>query len=201
MSRDMLLKILDKVKKLRVAINVLNEKASSESTDIGDLTDLTTTDKTNLVSAINEVDGSADTADGKAENALTYIGTLGSLNTTDKTDLVSAVNEVLGNLSTTSGNATTDTTNVTSGAVKYTKTLKVVTVSVGDLVTALELNGVQTIATGLPNANTNTQIVLYNITKKRPVRCQISTDGELKALYDTMDASDNILGTFTYTSE
>lgn len=201
MSRDMLLKILDKVKKLRVAINVLNEKASSESTDIGDLDNLTTTDKTNIVSAINEVDGNADTADGKAENALTYIGTLTNLNTTDKTNLVSAVNEVLGTLATTSGTATTDTTNITSGEVKFTKTLKVVNVSVDDVVPALELNGVQVIATGLPHANTATKIVLYNITKKRPVRCKITTGGELQALYDTIEASDNILGTFTYTSE
>ena len=46
----------------------------------GDLDDLTTTAKTNLVAAINEVNGVA--------------GDLGDLETTDKTDLVSAINEV-----------------------------------------------------------------------------------------------------------
>lgn len=44
-------------------------KADSNTTKIGTLSSLTTTDKTDLVSAINEVDGNADTAQNTANNA------------------------------------------------------------------------------------------------------------------------------------
>lgn len=57
------------------------------SEKIGDLDSLTTTDKDNLVEAINEVDGNTDT------NA-TAIGTLANLTTTEKSNLVGAINEV-----------------------------------------------------------------------------------------------------------
>ena len=57
------------------------------SEKIGDLDSLTTTGKDNLVEAINEVDGNADT------NA-TAIGTLANLTTTEKSNLVGAINEV-----------------------------------------------------------------------------------------------------------
>ena len=60
---------------------------SSNTNNIGDLTNLTTTSKTNVVSAINEVDSNTDTN-------TTSIGDLTSLTTTAKTDLVSAINEV-----------------------------------------------------------------------------------------------------------
>lgn len=60
----------------------------SRSTDVeGTLSSLTTTAQSNLVAAINEVDGHADT------NA-TNIGTLSNLTTESKSNLVSAVNEV-----------------------------------------------------------------------------------------------------------
>ena len=62
-------------------------KILSNESKIGDLTELSTEVKTDLVSAINEVDSHADT---NAAN----IGTISSLTTTDKTDLVSALNEV-----------------------------------------------------------------------------------------------------------
>ena len=54
---------------------------------IGDLSSLTTTDKSSIVAGVNEIKNEADT---NASN----IGTLSSLTTTDKTDLVSAINEV-----------------------------------------------------------------------------------------------------------
>ena len=60
---------------------------SSNATSIGTLADLTTTEKTNLVGAINEVKSSADTNK-------TSIGTLADLTTTEKTNLVGAINEV-----------------------------------------------------------------------------------------------------------
>ena len=65
-------------------------------TSIGTLTDLTTTEKTNLVAAVNEVDVTR-----KANE--TAIGTLGDLTTTAKTSAVEAINELdaeIGDLST-----------------------------------------------------------------------------------------------------
>lgn len=46
-------------------------KADSANTAIGTLSNLTTTDKTNLVSAVNEVDSNADTAQNTANDAYT----------------------------------------------------------------------------------------------------------------------------------
>lgn len=54
--------------------------AGTANTNIGVMANLTTTDKTSLVGAINEVDGE--------------IGDLSSLDTESKTDLVTAINEV-----------------------------------------------------------------------------------------------------------
>ena len=51
---------------------------------IGDLSDLTTTSKSNVVNSINEVNGN--------------VGNLSNLNTTDKTNIVNAINEVNTNL-------------------------------------------------------------------------------------------------------
>lgn len=58
---------------------------------IGDLNDLTTTDKSNLVAAINELVSSiADEAQARADAD----GDLNDLDTTDKSNLVAAINEV-----------------------------------------------------------------------------------------------------------
>ena len=54
---------------------------------IGDLSSLTTSDKSSIVAGVNEVKSEADT------NA-SSIGTLSNLNTTNKSNLVSAINEV-----------------------------------------------------------------------------------------------------------
>ena len=76
----------------------LNVNDSVVEAFTGDLTNLTTTDKSNLVSAINEVDSHSDsTASDLADEidrAKGVEGTLSSLTTDDKTDLVSAINEV-----------------------------------------------------------------------------------------------------------
>ena len=61
---------------------------------IGSLSNLNTTDKSNVVSAINEVNGNVTNTDDK-------IGTLTNLNTTDKSNVVSAINEVNGNVTNT----------------------------------------------------------------------------------------------------
>lgn len=83
---------------------------STNTTNIGDLTTLTTTADTDLVSAINEVDSHADT------NA-TNIGDLTTLTTTAKSNVVSAVNE-LDNLKATKDVATTSTAGLMSASDK-----------------------------------------------------------------------------------
>lgn len=77
---------------------------SSNAGLIGDLTNLTTTSKTNLVSAINEVDNNCDTN-------TTSIGTLSNLTTTAKDSLVNAINEVA---SSSGGSCLTQFLDVTS---------------------------------------------------------------------------------------
>lgn len=68
-------------------MTIIDTNLKASSNNVGDLTNLTTTSKTNVVSAINEVDSNTDTN-------TTSIGDLTSLTTTAKTDLVSAINEV-----------------------------------------------------------------------------------------------------------
>lgn len=87
MERDIYQKIIAKITDIAEKINGISEDTEA----IGTLSDLTTTEKTTLVGAINEVDGHAD------DNA-TAIGTLTDLSTTAQTNLVSAINEVFGKL-------------------------------------------------------------------------------------------------------
>jgi hypothetical protein len=89
-------------------VSAVNEHDS----EIGDLSTLTTTDKTTIVAAINEVKGNTDTN-------TTNIGTLSNLTTTNKSNLVDAVNEVNGevdtnttNIGTLSNLTTTDKSNL-----------------------------------------------------------------------------------------
>lgn len=60
---------------------------STNATNIGNLNNLTTASKTNLVSAINEVDANSD-------SNTSAIGTLTNLSTNEKSNLVGAINEV-----------------------------------------------------------------------------------------------------------
>ena len=75
------------IDKLQKQIDSLGDESETIDGKIGTLSNLTTSAKTNLVSAINEVDSHADT------NA-TNIGTLSDLTTSVKTDIVSAVNSI-----------------------------------------------------------------------------------------------------------
>lgn len=75
--------------------------ANSLEANIGTLTDLTTTAKSNTVAAINEVNTQVGTNTGAISTLNTQvgantgnIGTMSNLNTTDKTSLVNAINEV-----------------------------------------------------------------------------------------------------------
>lgn len=72
-------------------VGAVNEVKDSYGNQIGDLTQLTTDTKTSLVGAINEVDANADAVDTK-------VGNLNSLTTTDKTSVVLAINELDGGL-------------------------------------------------------------------------------------------------------
>lgn len=85
---------------------IKNEIYTYIDTLVGDLNDLTTTDKSNLVAAINEV----------ATQVLEKIGNLDDLSTSDKTNLVAAINEVMQTLVDTAGNldnlTTTDKSNL-----------------------------------------------------------------------------------------
>ena len=106
---------------------------STNTTAIGTLASLETDAKTDLVSAINEVNTNADNnASAISTNAsniatntsniatntsnistnTTAIGTLTSLETDAKTDLVSAINEVNSNADTNASNIATNTSNI-----------------------------------------------------------------------------------------
>lgn len=102
---------------------------------IGSLQDLTTTDKTDIVSAINEVNASI--------GDVPAIGELSNLTTTDKSNLVSAINEV-------NGKANTNTTNITTNTNAIGDLTDLTTTANTDLVSAV--NEVNTAAT---NANDN----------------------------------------------
>ena len=89
-------------------------KANSNETNIGDLTLLETTNKTDLVSAVNEIKGQNDTNTSNIANNTTdiatntsAIGTLANLETTAKNNLVSAINENTENISKNTENINT----------------------------------------------------------------------------------------------
>lgn len=119
------------------AIHNAYSLASLTSTNVGDISDLTTTVKTDVVSAVNEINGglgdlsstvaSHTTAIG---NNTTAIGNLADLDTVDKGDLVGAINEVdliatnnatsigtLSNLNTTAKNNLVSAINEVDGLV------------------------------------------------------------------------------------
>ena len=91
--------------------SVIWSSISQNATSIGDLTTLTTDDKSDLVNAINEVDANTDTnttnLNNEATRATGVEGDLTTLTTDDKSDLVNAINEV-------DANTDTNTTNISS---------------------------------------------------------------------------------------
>ena len=91
-------------------------KADVNEIAIGDLTNLTTTAKTNLVGAINEVNGEVatntaniSTNTSNISTNSTNIGNLSNLTTASKTNLVSAINEVDANCDSNSSSIATNT--------------------------------------------------------------------------------------------
>ena len=95
--------------KIDAGIHAAKSEADTNASSIGDLSSLTTTAKTSLVAAANEIDADVATnTNNIATNTsniatnTTHIGTVANLTTSAKTDLVVAANEInakVGNLS------------------------------------------------------------------------------------------------------
>lgn len=96
-------------------VNAINEVCGM----IGTLSDLTTVDKTNLVNAINEIVGAVTTLAGD-------VGDLTNLTTTDKSDLVNAINEVNANVGDLNNLTTPDKSSIVN-AINSKLTFKVAT--------------------------------------------------------------------------
>lgn len=94
----------------------LDRQVKVNADAIGTLTSLTTTEKTNLVGAVNEIKGTADSALGLANTNKASIGTLTNLATTEKGNLVGAVNEVKGTADSALAKANTNTTAIAGKA-------------------------------------------------------------------------------------
>lgn len=113
--------------KIDNAIYTASTKALEVESNVGNMTDLTTTNKSSLVNALNEVNSQVGTNTGNiSQNTLdisdnsTKIGSLTDLSTTYKTNLVGAVNEVnskVGNLN----NLTTEVKNNIVSAINETR--------------------------------------------------------------------------------
>ena len=88
-------------------VAAINEVLTTLVNTAGDLTNLSTTDKSNLVAAINEV----------LTTLVNTAGDLTTLSTTDKSNLVAAINEVLTTLVNTAGDLTTLSTTDKSNLV------------------------------------------------------------------------------------
>lgn len=107
----------------KIDAGIYSAKAESEinADSIGDLTDLQTSVKTDVVSAVNEVETTAT-------NNSTHIGNINLLQTINKSDVVSAINEV--------------NTNQTSASSHIGDLLDLDTTDKSDLVDAInEVNG------------------------------------------------------------
>ena len=117
--------------KIDAGIYEAKSEADTNSTSIGNLSNLTTSAKSNLVSAINEVDGDVAgigdlsqltttvktdlvSAINEVDSETSSIGALADLTTTSKSNLVSAINEVDGDVGDVSTLTTTSKTSVVS---------------------------------------------------------------------------------------
>lgn len=121
-------------------VAAINEVLLALTTTAGDLADLDTTDKSNLVAAINEVNNTGG-------GSIALIGDLNDLNTTDKSNVVAAINEVLQDLLDTCGDLTNLTTTDNSNLVA----------AINEIVSALTT--VEGILTNLVDHNTPVNIL------------------------------------------
>lgn len=105
--------------KIDTAIYGADSRSLVNETSIGDLTELETTAKNNLVSAVNEIKSATDTNTSNISTNTSNIASLGddlgdlvNLTTTAKNNLVSAVNELKGVNDTQNTNISSNTTQI-----------------------------------------------------------------------------------------
>lgn len=160
----------DNLNKIEQGIYDNDAAIASANTNIGTLTNLTTTEKSNLVGAINEVNSNTETN-------MTNIGDLSDLETTTQTDIVSAINEV-------DSHADTNTTNIGDLTT-------LTTTADADLVSAIneldDLKATKDVATtsvnGLMSANDKTKLDNIEVTQSTgiSVASQYITQGAISA--------------------
>ena len=118
---------IKKANKVAQNLSAIDEQVFKNETAIGTLSSLTTNEKTNLVGAVNEVKGTADTALGLANTNKANIGTLTNLTTTEKGNLVGAINEVKGSVDAANtaiaGKADLDLSNINAAGENVIKNL------------------------------------------------------------------------------
>jgi len=110
--------------------------------NVGDLNDLTTTDKSSIVNAINDVVSALTTV-------VNNVGALASLTTTDKSSIVNAINELVNDLGTLSGALTALSGNVGDLANLTTVDQSSIVNAINELVSDLgTMNGTLTALSG-----------------------------------------------------
>lgn len=164
-------------------------KATTNTSSIGTLASLTTDAKSNLVSAINEVDSHANTAQTSAGNAYTLANTA-STNVTNLANYFSMSNIVNYNNSNTytvSGGFTIDTPNITV-AQNSTHSLGKIYGTIWGNVSAQGNDKVITLNTNTGLAPSS-DITIYNagialidgsVCQPRPISIIIKTDGKIQ---------------------
>ncbi|WP_293686622.1 YadA-like family protein [uncultured Phascolarctobacterium sp.] len=167
---------------ITVDASALETQITKNADAIGTLTNLTTTEKGNLVGAVNEVKGSVDAAQTKANDAFTQantnkasIGTLTNLTTTEKGNLVGAVNEVKGTADAAQTKANDAFTQANTNKASIGTLTNLTTTEKGNLVGALnEVKGSVDAANtaiagkadlGLSNINAAGETVIKNLAK------------------------------------
>lgn len=154
-------------------IYAAKSEANTNTSAIGNLESLNTTEKSNLVGAINEIDDDLGTLSGTVGQHTTdiatntsAIGNLASLNTTAKNNLVSAVNEVnsdikkfnLTKFKIYDVSSTNDVTNSNSN-IHYSGTITIATNSDGSI---FKLYGSITYDTSGSSSNQSGTLTLSN---------------------------------------
>lgn len=173
--------------------------ATTANTNIGTLASLTTTAKTDLVSAVNEVDTNADTAQGTANNAIAKA----TANETAIGNIVTALN-LNTTLTYTSANATCTNGTLGGGELYVSRNADGSLFKVyGNIIATSTLAGDVTI--NLPNTGVASDSA-YNIvgggvsfvgSTQRPFTIIVGTDGTLQIKFTVSSASEqNVVRAF-----
>ena len=184
-------------------INDLNTSVTDINTNIGDLTTLTTTEKSNLVGAINE---NVSSVSGNTSN----IGDLTSLSTSEKSNLVGAINENVSNISSNTANIGDLTSLSTANKTNTVSAINEVNSNVGSLANlptanksniVASINELSTTVTPISNGGTNattaetaranlgvmTEYILFD-TQTQPTNGNIDFTSKLTELSLTLDS-------------